>query len=548
MNNSPLNDENLIESNEEKVSEAEVNAPIEDGYEDFGTIFGDPQEKKASTGKGNGKKRLVSIIASVLAVAILVGGTVAIVKLIPEKEPDDVASSAMDDIKVLTTESDEFNKVTVTNSKGKFVFNAKKVKAEEDSSQTDTSSEDEPQYQTVWSVEGVDSSKTDSNSISVVMSGLESITASKEITQKTAEECGLTKPTYKVDVESKEYGNFSVLFGKDSPDGTGTYLKLSTKENIYLVDSSAATAFDFHLLDFAENSAFEAMEITDDMKDYTTEGALTSFDKLTVSGENFEDTVVIEPNSDEAMAQFTPFIVTSPTNQIADKVEGVLDIFAKGLTAEGAYSFEVTPAELKKVGLDKPDIVLEIKVAGNKRTYKFSRVDEEYCAVVTDGSKIIKKVAVSNVPFIDYNTQSFYSAWVFLRSINDLSNLTFETEGKKYSFDIVYDDAEDAEETYIIKIDGKKLNAENFQNFYQHFISVNAADFNIEKTTQAPDMKITATYAKTGAKEVLTFTRTTATKYQYNLDGKDIGRITSAYYNKIVKYLKMAAADEIIEE
>ena len=72
-------------------------------------------------------------------------------------------------------------------------------------------------------------------------------------------------------------------------------------------------------------------------------------------------------------------------------------------------------------------------------------------------------------------------------------------------------------------------------------------NFIVEKTELAPDMKVTATYVK-GGKETLTFTRTAATKYQYSLDGRDIGRVTSASYNKMLKYLKMAAADEKIEE
>jgi len=545
MSNLPENERNLEENiSEEVISETE-HTTIEDGYEEFGTIFGDPEEKKSASEKSGGKKRIISIIAAVLAVAVLAGGTFAVVKLIPEKE-DSENTSSVNTIEVLNTESDEYDKVTVTNPNGKFEFNAKKEKVET-SSDSSSSSETEPEYNTVWTAKGVDASKTDSDAISTMISGIEQISASKEITQKTAEECGLTKPIYKVDVESQKYGNFSVLFGKDSPDNTGTYLKLSNKDNIYLVDSSVSAGYNFLLLDFAESSSFEAMEITDKMKEYTTDGKLISFDKLTLSGKNFDDTVVVEQNTNAAIEQYVPFIVTAPTNQIADNTDAILALFSEGLTVEGAYSFDVSASELKKVGLDKPDIVVEIVVAGSRRTYKFSRVDESYFAVITDGSKIIKKVAAESVAFADYNTQSLYSSWVFLRSINDISNITFEAEGKTYSFDIKYDDAEDAEETYVITTNGKKLTAENFQNFYQHFISVGAADFIVEKTELAPDMKVTATYVK-GGKETLTFTRTAATKYQYSLDGRDIGRVTSASYNKMLKYLKMAAADEKIEE
>ena len=54
--------------------------------EEFSTIFSDPTAHKKTAEDVKKKKLLPIIIAAFLAVAVLVGGTVGVVKLIPEKE------------------------------------------------------------------------------------------------------------------------------------------------------------------------------------------------------------------------------------------------------------------------------------------------------------------------------------------------------------------------------------------------------------------------------------------------------------------------------
>lgn len=57
------------------------------------------------------KRRLLPIIISaVLAVAVLAGGTVAVIKLIPERE-DDTSTPSIEEIKVLDKSSDDFKTV-----------------------------------------------------------------------------------------------------------------------------------------------------------------------------------------------------------------------------------------------------------------------------------------------------------------------------------------------------------------------------------------------------------------------------------------------------
>ena len=92
--------------------------------EEFSTVFSDPLLHKtvADGKKGNGKKRLLNVVAGLLAVAILIGGVFAVVKLIPKMD-DEGTSSTTPKITVLEMADKDIKKVTLTNKNGTFVMN-----------------------------------------------------------------------------------------------------------------------------------------------------------------------------------------------------------------------------------------------------------------------------------------------------------------------------------------------------------------------------------------------------------------------------------------
>ena len=506
--------------------------------DDFSTIFSAPEEKRAYTPKNTGRKKVVSLVAALVAVAVLVSGTIAVSKLIPEKTEDSTDKVASDNtINVLTLDYTLLEKVTVTNKNGNFVFSSKRT--------TEKNEDGEESVNTTWSVAGFGEDRISSNLIDGVVYTLGSIDATRQVTGKSAEDCGFSEPSRKIDIESEKYGNFSVLLGADSPDNTGVYLKLSNKDDIYIVNSSVASSFDFDYIDLANASGFKGIDTTNLSAYLDTEGALSSFDRLVISGKKFSEPLVFEPNKDETLKDFVPFVVTSPVRQESDKLTDVLTIFSAGLVSDGAYSFEINAEELKKVGLDNPDFVITINVGSVNKTYKISAVDEEYCAVIDDDSVMIEKVAISSIPFIDYKPTDFYSTWVFLRTIDEIDTMTFEVDGNVYDFDIGYTEDGNSK-TYKVSLGDKKLTAEKFQDFYTEFISLQAADFKVSDTDIEPELTVTVVYNDSHT-EVLTFTRTAATKYQYAINGRNMGRITSSSYNKVLKYLKLVAQNKAIK-
>lgn len=525
--------ENLQQQGEEEVV-------YEDEYASFETIFSDPAAHKDEAPKNNGKKRLIALLSGLLAVAVLVGGTLAVIRFIPELQ-DETKTPAFENITVLSRKTDGISAVTVKNAEG----TAKFLPTREETAATASS---EATVTTTWSVEGIEAEKTDSDKISAIVDAATTINATRKIDAKTAADCGLNAPKYEVIVSDAEEGDYTVLVGADSPDHSGVYLQLGGEDTIYLVDESAVSAFDFKLLDLADTTAIKGLEIREEMPDYVSDGKLIGFEKLTISGKNFPQPLVMEMNDDGEIASIFSFKITSPVQRIAENVEGVFELFSTGLTVGGAYAYDVSDNSLKSVGLDNPDLVLDMKVGNHRRIYRIAKVDDEYCAVVTGESKMIHKVSNSFLPFLDYTAESFYSKYVYMRSIKELSNMTITTAaGEKYSFDIVYHENNEDGKEYHITSNGQEIETSYFQTFYQELVGLDAADFNTEKVLGTPEATITFTYSADGSKSTITFTKNGETRYQFATDGKAEGHIASSAFVKFMRYAKQISQNQKIK-
>ena len=238
----------------------------------------------------------------------------------------------------------------------------------------------------------------------------------------------------------------------------------------------------------------------------------------------------------------------SPVQKLAENVDSVFEVFSKGLTVAGAYAYDVSAESLQSVGLDQPTIVLDVTVGNHRSVLRIAKVDDSFSAVITNDSTFIHKVANSYLPFLNYTAESFYSKYVYMQSIKELSGFALATaDGKQYAFNIVYNEGAEDGQDFVITMDGKSLKASYFQNFYQEFVGLQAADFNTEKAVGTPEATITLTYAADGSKKTITFTKFSETRVQFAIDGKPEGCITSSAFTKFLRYADRVAENKDIK-
>ncbi len=497
---------------------------------EFSTVFANPTVHKNDAKNVKKTKRLSIILASFLAVVVLVGGTVGVIKLIPEKETDPTDETIYEEIEVLSIESGTLSTVSLTNKNGSFKIYSVREKSEDSSLSRVVN----------WYLDGVDKDLIDTDSTVNIADSLSNITALKEITKKSLADCGLEKPVATAVLTDEDGKETKILLGTPSPDNSGYYLKLGDSDKIYLVDSSVSYIFSLVELDLGDSSNLDGFPLSDSMTDFMgSDELLSKFEKLTISGKNFPSPVVIEENQNEELSSLIGYVTTSPTNHIADGTDYIFDAFKNGITVSGTYSFDKSDASLKKFGLDNPDFTATMEIMGVTHTYKFKLQEDGYYAAVCDTVKLIQKINSNAISFIEQTTKDFYSSWVCLVSIDDVDSLVIKTPENSHTFEFTDVEDEDADVSFTVKYNGKDFDTETLQDFYMDLISIPCNDYTIDNITLNPEYSFTFNFrSEIGGKNVIDFVKVSETRYQYYSDGVAMGKVTSSELKKVLNHLE----------
>lgn len=512
----------------ENFEQNQNNENIENIVEDeFSTIFSDPTAHKKTAGKVKNRnvKRWMSIIAGVLSVAVLITGTFFVVKLIPEKEQEQAPiNSQVPEKKILSLKEADFKNITVVNKNGTFVID-------------NTVSKDESGYnECVWSLKGYSSAVIGDTPLYNVASVLMNLSYIREIENVTDADYGFDKPVSDVTITKQDNTVHRLLFGYKTPDKAGVYVKYG--EKCYMVLGDSDTRLSFNLLDLANTDPVEALTLPSGNDKYLSNGMIATFDSLTVSGKNFAKPVVIKPNPNALTAELHQYVLTSPVTRMAENVDKALAVFNNGVEVMGAYALDSSNATVKKFGLDKPDLSINVKLGKLSYTVKFKLQEDGNYAVWYDNCRMIKMVGATSLELFSYSTINFYSTWVHLQAIDELSGFVVKCDGKEYKFDISVKKNENTKNEYTIKYNGKTLTAINFQDFYRYCISLYASDFDVKNVNVSVEYELTYIYSdKSRNPTKITFKRSSATKYQYSINGEPIGNVNASDLNRIPDYV-----------
>lgn len=509
------------------------------------TVFSAPAEHKRKAPVGN-KKRLISIIATLLSVALLVGGTIAVIMLIPELKDEKTTAPSSDYLNptdivanFLPTSLDSSNtqtnaivsKITVNNTHGNFVF----VSKQDDVDNPNT---------LYWTVEGVDYQKLSISKLADVISAAGNMQAINKV-DKSADECGFAAPKIKCVVEKNDSTSYTLLVGNEAPGGLGYYATIDGTSNIYIVREYAFEKLEFSLLDLSDESDIpKTMFNSDTSGNIVADGSYAYFDSLTLSGKLYPETItVINNKKGSETAAIIPYLISTPTERYAsaESLASLVKIFSKTTPVVGNCAMDVNAETLKEFGLDDPDVVLTLTINGEAKSIKFARIDNttEY-AVVYDGATMIRKVDTESDPdnhlsFLTLKPEDYYFKSLFMVSINDVSNLTIKDSEHNLNFDVDnHDGTASTNNPYVVTINGKDVSS-SFSDYYSDFATIQYSSFEISEISKKPDATITFTFNNGGKSVVSLYLIEETAEYQCNVDGIDMGRIATSEYNKMIK-------------
>lgn len=514
------------------------NEKVTQSEDEFSTIFSDPAAHKQVKKKKSNK--VLIAVALCLSVAIIIGCGFLITKFIKIDEEEEAVPTD-NAIKLVDYDAGDMKTVTITNKNGSFEFYSVSTQV------TDEESGDS-RTQIDWYLRGYDKTFTSSGIIEQKMEQAVDFDAVREITTKTEAQCGLDKPVVTITAESSKGEKFTAKIGAESPDKMGIYVKVSGKDSIYIVGSRLDEILTFTDIDLASTDAQGGISLSDKYKLYYSDGKLTGFDSITVSGKYFDEKLVFETNNDPILGGYVPYTVKSPIKRSAENVDGIFSVFADGFPISGAYAYDVKAKTLSKYGLNNPDFQLSAKFGDFTYTYKFKKQADGYFAVIGTNSKVVKKVSADDAAFLNYRTEDFYSKILFMTSIDEIKNLTIKVDAKTYSFDIEKNPSGSEElNKYIVECDGKVYNSSYFQSFYQYLCMLELMDFDSEQMKGSPEMTIVYSYNNSKrAPTEIKFYKVSATKYQCSVDGVMMGKIGSSSFKKISKNLESLLAGKQI--
>ncbi len=521
--------------------ENEQNLALE---EEESTIFGASPTKQADKPAKKGRM-LKNIISLVLAVAVLAGAAFAIIKFIPEPEEETPATNS-ENIAVIDLEQKDVKSVTITRTDSASTYiSTLSEKTDEESGEVTT--------EVKWSVEGIDPSLTETTSISMIMDTLLSLSASREIEKEDGADYGFASPEYRVSVVGYDDANsLELLVGKETPSASGRYATTDGGSTVYLIDAADTEDFATPDEELSTSKIIPEPQQTDETSSYFEEGKLVGFDYISLSGKAYSSAMRFENNQDEEMSAYVAYLMTAPAKRYADaeKITELFTVAQSGLNGVCAYVYEPTSADIKAYGLDSPDV--ELKIVYGTQTVSLSATLQEdgNYAVVADGApNIIFKVASSSLPFAGAAVEDFTGATVFAEMITKLQKIEITAPDKSYVFDLenIPSENEDENDIFNVYYGGEKLEPENFKNYYQYIVGLSLTEVTFESVSGTPEFTVVTT-RQDGTKAKLELIKHSDRRYYVEVSDTPIGFISTSYFEKLLKYLPMAASDETVPE
>lgn len=506
--------------------------PIENNIpeaEEESTIFTSSpvrEAKKKETKKSN--KRMLAVISAALALCLIGGAIFAVDTFIPKSQTETSSTSTTSPVTPLSNIKVKSVKVSAEGRETVYYTTIKKS----DASSAETAE---------WSVDGIDDALTESVIIASYMDTALRMQKMRNVEFDSEMDYGFETPLYTVTVKGyDEADDFEYIIGKQLSDGSGYYGQ--SEEGVFVLSKEDVDILKKPAEEMSIATVFPAASGSDSV--YFSSGELGQFDTITVGGMG-KDKVVLEKNPNDSTVSVIGSVMTSPAKRYANDelVDELFNIAKNGLDADYAYEYNPTAATLASYRLDNPDLYYKITFGDGEISFKASVKELGYYAVIADNNpNIIFKVPAESITFADYEKEDYASPYVFLEMMSELGEVSFTSGGKTNVFDITYFEEEDAEQDFIIKVDGRTIESDVFIAYYDYLLGIELSEKTFKKESGESVLTVRAKYANGSGERVLKFVKYSERRYYVEADGTPVGFITSAYMEKLLDNLSLAVA------
>lgn len=388
---------------------------------------------------------------------------------------------------------------------------------------------------TVYTIKGYEDYELQPGIADTIASSAAIIDFAKVLTleKDKAADFGLDKPRATVTVTYSDNTKAVIYVGDDAPQGAGTYLKFGEGDAVYLVETTAVSAFDYGLTDMISLTINDSASNSDN----------SQASSITISGSNFPKTIELVPNTGEKVS--SSYLMTMPVEGYANELESSLVEGAiRGLYADSVKMVNPSSDQLSELGLSSP--YAEVKGVYPDVTVDIiaSKPDADgNVCVMEKGGKVVYVMASANLPWITTSYEALVSEYVLYPKMTALSQMSVNNGSKTYDFklstkQVTKTDDEGSETTSTtttVQYDKEEIDLADFSTFFQSVALVEIADVDQESVSGNPEFSVTYTYSSDGSTDTVSFYSTGSERYVATLNGRVVGHAHKAGVNSLVK-------------
>lgn len=521
----------------------------EDSFEDS-TIFSAPEEKHDKVEK---PKLWRKILLGAGVLVALAAAIVAIVMLVAQIADDDDTEQAVIEWYMLSdyvTLSDTTGTDGTVTKTEMFNFDAfKKVELKSEKLDLEFYVKEDEEANRTWLEKSIAQEYTSETTVEGIVEAALGLKYTRVISETVEDNplYGFDKPAYTIVITPNEGEAFTVTVGKQSPDQSGYYVTISNGTKVYLVRNKHITDLELDdKMELTKALTVEAFSQTEGSAEYYGSGVLAKFDYIYFKNPNLDATYKFITVERSGNYSYNTYKIVEPIERAGNDVEivSIVELFSNGIESTGLYSVTKTEQDIKKFGLDDPDMQVSIKAGKQEREIKAKlQADGNYALVASDMDVILKVSSASLSP-ITLTQKDIYSQFIFIETLAELSQVTIESDGNKTVFGINTEKNEnDADEVTGITVNGgEEMASEEFMSYYQFLLGINAINYDqTDLTGKTPAAKITLTRKDGTVSYVIEYYEAQNGRYQAVVNGNQMGLIGSSNFKNIVKYANNVA-------
>lgn len=348
----------------------------------------------------------------------------------------------------------------------------------------------------------------------------------------------------------------TLLIGNDAPTDAGVYATIQGKSDVYLIEKKAVSRLIQAPIDFVER------KITDILPKNA------QVDRVTLSGENYNETVIIEksPQKNGGLERM-PYQIISPKKIDGSSYlsERVIPSFF-GMSGVSVVSYTQDPEKMLAFGLNKPHTIANISysVTEDLPVLEYKGEQKEVVSENASLPKVVEKtlelkasapdekgfvyVSTNKLPMIFYINKEVAS-WadvdygdllgnlIIYPDMNTIQTLTITTPKETTVFELAYDEQLDE---VTVSHQGKEIDEVKFKRFYESLIGVyRTYQENRERYSQQPELSVTFKYwDKQKPTDTIAYFPITNRTYQIVVNGEEEYTTTQNFIGTILQELE----------